>query len=48
MDVGDLDGDQDPDILLGSNISFGPRGDQTGLYERWVREAPSVLILENR
>ncbi len=47
MAVGDLDGDQDPDILLGSNISFGPQGDRSGLFERWMREAPSVLILEN-
>jgi hypothetical protein len=48
MDVGDLDGDGDPDILLGSNISFGPQGDETDLFKRWVQEAPSVLILENR
>lgn len=47
MDVGDLDGDRDLDIILGSNISFAPQGDQTNLYERWIREAPSVLILEN-
>jgi hypothetical protein len=48
MDVGDLDGDADPDILLGSNISFAPGGDRTDLYRRWVQEAPSVLILENK
>ena len=47
MDVGDLDGDGDPDVLLGSNIGFGPDGDATGLFERWLREAPSVLLLEN-
>ena len=47
MDVGDLDGDQDPDILLGSNIGFRPQGDHSGLFERWVQKSPSVVILEN-
>lgn len=47
MDVGDFDGDQDLDIMLGSNISFGPVGDRSGLFERWVKEGPSVVILEN-
>lgn len=48
MDVGDMDGDQDPDILLGSNISFVLQGAQTDLFKRWLQEAPSVLILENK
>ena len=48
MAVGDMDGDEDPDILLGSNIGFGPLGDTTDLYQRWVREAPSIVILENK
>jgi hypothetical protein len=47
MDVGDFDRDQDPDILLGSNIGFAPQGDQTGLYQRWMQEAPSFIVLEN-
>ena len=47
MDVGDFDRDQDPDILLGSNIGFAPQGDRTGLYERWVQEAPAFVVLEN-
>ncbi len=47
MDVGDVDGDSDRDILLGSNIGFGPKGDQSGLYQRWEEEAISYLILEN-
>lgn len=47
MDAGDLDGDDDLDILLGSNISFGPLGDTTGLFQRWVEEAPSFVLLEN-
>jgi len=48
MDVGDMDGDQDPDILLGSNISFAPQGNQDDLFKKWLQEAPSVLILENK
>ncbi len=47
MDIGDIDGDQDQDILLGSNIGFGPIGDQTNLYERWAQENISYVILEN-
>ena len=48
MDAGDYDGDDDLDILLGSNIGFGPQGDTTGLYDRWAREAPSFVMLENK
>lgn len=47
MDAGDLDGDDDLDILLGSNIGFSPQGDTTGLFQRWVDEAPSFVLLEN-
>ncbi len=47
MDVGDIDGDSDQDILLGSNIGFGPQGDQTGLFQQWEQENISYVILEN-
>lgn len=47
MDAGDLDGDGDLDILLGLNIGFSPEGDTTNLFERWVKEAPSYVLLEN-
>lgn len=48
MDAGDLDGDSDLDILIGSNIGFGPQGDTTGLYGRWAKDAPSFVLLENK
>lgn len=47
MDAGDVDGDEDLDILLGSNIGFSPQGDTTGLFARWVQEGPSFVLLEN-
>lgn len=47
MDAGDLDADGDLDLLLGSNIGFSPQGDTTGLFQRWIREAPSFVWLEN-
>lgn len=48
MDVGDIDGDQDADILLGSNIGFAPENDHQGLFERWMKEGPSFILLENQ
>ncbi len=47
LDAGDIDGDDDLDILLGSNIGFAPMGDTTGLADRWAKEAPSFVLLEN-
>ena len=47
LDTGDVDGDGDIDILLGSNIGFGPAGDNSGLYARWEQENLSYVILEN-
>lgn len=47
MDAGDLDGDGDQDVLLGSNIGFSPQGDTTGLFQRWSEEGPSFMLLEN-
>lgn len=47
MDLGDIDGDKDLDIVLGSNIGFGPKGDRTNLYDRWAEESISAVILEN-
>ncbi len=47
MDAKDLDGDGDDDIALGSFVSFQPEGDTTGLFEKWVKEGPSVVLLEN-
>lgn len=48
MDVGDIEGDGDLDIALGSFVYFTPQGDTTGLGEKWLKESPSVLILENQ
>ena len=47
MDANDIDGDGDIDLALGSFVSFKPEGDTTGIYERWVKESPSVVLLEN-
>jgi len=48
MDVGDLDGDGDPDIVLGSFV-LGPTTVPVppALRERWKNEGAAVLILEN-
>ncbi|XOV94094.1 MAG: FG-GAP repeat domain-containing protein [Bacteroidota bacterium] len=47
MDAGDLDGDGDIDIALGSCMVFVADGDTTGLSEKWITSGPSVAILEN-
>jgi hypothetical protein len=47
MDVEDMDADGDLDIALGSFVSFAADGDTTGLGEKWIREGPSVAVLEN-
>ncbi len=47
MDVGDMDGDGDLDIVLGSFVYFSPMGDTTGLGDKWMQEGPSVIVLEN-
>lgn len=48
MDAGDLDNDGDLDLALGSFVYFIAKGDTTGLSERWMKEGPSVVILENQ
>ena len=47
MDAGDMDGDGDIDLALGSFVDFYPENDTTGLYERWMTEGPSMIVLEN-
>lgn len=47
MDAGDLDGDGDVDIVLGSYI-HGPSAVPAFLLAAWERQGASVLILRNR
>ncbi|MBN8860810.1 MAG: VCBS repeat-containing protein [Sphingobacteriales bacterium] len=47
MDAGDMDGDGDTDIALGSFVYFIPDGDTTGLGKKWLVDGPSVVVLEN-
>jgi hypothetical protein len=47
MDAGDLDGDGDLDLALGSFVEFKPDGDTTGLYNKWIENGPSIVLLEN-
>jgi cytochrome c5 len=46
MDVGDLDGDGAPDIVLGAHNN-GPTFVPPGLKEKWKTDGPSVVILKN-
>lgn len=47
MDAGDMDGDGDIDLALGSFVYFLADGDTTGLGKKWLSTGPSVIVLEN-
>jgi hypothetical protein len=47
MDAGDMDADEDIDLVLGSFVYFLPNSDTTGLGKKWLISSPSVIVLEN-
>lgn len=47
MDVGDVDGDGDLDIALGSYIR-GPTAVPDALKKMWEKQSPSIMILKNK
>ncbi len=47
MDAADMDADGDIDLALGSCVYFLPEGDTTGINDGWLRDGPSMVVLEN-
>ena len=47
MDAEDMDADGDIDLILGSFVYFVAKGDSTGLGQKWLTDAPSIVVLEN-
>jgi hypothetical protein len=46
MDAGDVDGDGDLDIVLGA-ANRTPYKVASALYEKWLKDGPSLLLLKN-
>ena len=47
MDAGDVDGDGDDDIVLGSLVRM-PTAVPAKLKEQWEKQGPSLVLLRNR
>jgi len=48
MDVGDINKDQKPDLVVASFVVQDPYGDQKGIREDWMDNSPMYVIFDNQ